>query len=408
METTLRAISISHLSAPVRERERFYFPESEKEAFAEKSRERFQDICGLMLLVTCNRTEVYFESVSTTSTEFLDFLLQYMGGERKAGDSELFTCTDSTEKTAFHLLQVSSGLLSKVLGDAEIIAQIKKSYQFSIQLKMQGSLLERAMQMVFRNHKRIRNETHFRDGTTSLAYKSLKIVVQHFGKEEMDDKKILFIGAGSIVKQLFKYNGKFKFRNIWVSNRTESNANTLIRRYGCKFFDWKRVLANDFGDFDVIVGAAGNSMHLIREVNPLKKERLMIDLGLPSNIDPALGKRPEITLFDLDAISTDLENAKAQRAMSVTAVRNINKEELDSFQDWLDDSALRNMLSRQKIFIQRNTEGYLKKRMNVIDPQKVDIVTRRVIRKLYHQKCRSTTEAHISNLIAEQAVFDDH
>ncbi len=407
METTLRAISISHLSAPVRERERFYFPESEKKAFAEMSRERFGDISGLMLLVTCNRTEVYFESVSTTSSDFLEFFLEYTGAEGRETDSKFFSLTDTTLDTAFHLLQVSSGLLSRVLGDSEIIAQVKKAYQFSIELKMQGSLLERAMQMVFRNHKRIRNETQFRDGTTSLAYKSLKIMVQHFGKDEMEDKKILFIGAGDIVKQLFEYNGKFKFRNIWISNRTEKNALTLARKYGCEIYDWQRILANDLGDFDIIVGAAGNCMHLIREVRFPDKQRLMIDLGLPSNIDPALGRLPEISLFDLDAISTDLENAKVQRARSVTAVRKVNKEELELFQDWLDDAALRKMLSRQKIVIQRNTAGYLKKNMNVIDAEKVDIVTNRVIRKLYHQKCRSTSEEYISGLIAEQAVFDD-
>jgi glutamyl-tRNA reductase len=408
METNLRSISISHLSAPVRERERFYFPEGDKKVFTEKSRERFPDIAGMMLLVTCNRTEVYFESVATTSAEFLDFFLRYTGGERRDGDSGMFTCTDTTEKTAYHLLRVSSGLLSRVLGDAEIISQIKKAYQFSIAMHMQGSLLERSMQMVFRNHKRVRNETQFRDGTTSLAYKSLKMMVQHYGKDAMEDKKILFIGAGDIVKQLFKYNGKFKFRKIWISNRTEKNARTLTRKYGCELFEWNRVLANDFGDFDIIVGAAGNSLHLIKALHPEDKPRLLIDLGLPSNIDPKLSRLPEVFLYDLDAISTDLESAKVQRARSVEAVRKINREELESFRQWLDDAALRKMLSRQKIVIHRNTAGYLIRNMNVSDPEKVAIVTKRVIRKLYHQKCRSTSEEYLTDLIAEQSVFDDH
>ena len=407
MNNILRSISISHLSAPVRERERFFFPEEEKKPFIRKTQEQLPDISGILLLVTCNRTEVYFESANTTTSEFLDFFLGYFHGKNKAGDHRLFTCTETSEKTAEHLLEVSSGLLSKVLGDAEIIAQIKKAYQFSLELGLQGSLLERTMQMVFRNHKRVRNETQFRDGTTSLAYKSLKIITQFFGKEEAEQKKILFIGAGDIVKQLYKYNGKFKFRKIAISNRTRKNALPLAKKYRSELYDWERVVVNDFDGFDVIVGAAGNSLHLVKKVNENTGPRLLIDLGLPSNMDPELATLKEVTLFNLDAISSDLESTREQRARAIDAVRAINREELLSFKEWLDDASLRHMLAQHKIFIQRNTAGYLKKNKNIIDPDKIDMVTNRVIRQLYHQKCRFTTEDHICELIEEQSVFDE-
>ena len=104
-----------------------------------------------------------------------------------------------------------------MLGDAEIIHQIKKAYHFSIAHKLQGSLLERALQTVFKTHKRISNETAFRDGTTSVAYKSLKVIRDCYSKTDAKSKKILFIGAGDIVKQLYKYNNKFNYNNILFS-----------------------------------------------------------------------------------------------------------------------------------------------------------------------------------------------
>ncbi len=87
------------------------------------------------------------------------------------------------------------------------------------------------MQTVFKSHKRISNETNFRDGTTSVAYKSLKVVSETYGKPHARIKKILFIGSGDIVKQLFKYNSKFNFNNIYVSNRTEPKAVVLANKH---------------------------------------------------------------------------------------------------------------------------------------------------------------------------------
>ncbi|GGD57903.1 hypothetical protein [Muriicola marianensis] len=406
MNTNLRSISISHLTSPVGERERYYIPEEGKKAFAGICVERFPDVSGLMVLVTCNRTEVYFESASTNSYEFLEFFLAYLNEKRNHGETALFSHTNNTLETAEHLLKVSSGLLSKVLGDVEIIAQVKRAYQSSLAMDLQGSLLERTMQMVFRNHKRIRNETLFRDGTTSLAYKSLKTMVQFFSEEDIYEKKMLFIGAGEIVRQLFKYNGKFKFKKISVSNRTQKNAMVLKKRYNCEIYEWDKVLANDFGDFDIIVGAAGNSRYIVKKLNDCTKPRLLLDLGLPSNMDPELSHQSGITLFNLDAISAQLEHNRVQRTMALESVRNIIREELQSYGSWLEERALHRLLGEHKLQVRKNTAGYLHQNLKIKDPAVVEIVTNRVMRKLYHQKCRSTSKEHITDLIIEQAIID--
>ena len=202
MDKSLRYISISHKTASMAQREEFHIQETRKSELVKGICTTFSDISGVLLLVTCNRTEVYFESINTSATQFLDYFINSLPAKKDETTKSLFENSDKTEDAVKHLLEVTCGLLSSVLGDAEIVHQIKKSYQFSIEHKLQGSLLERAMQTVFKSHKRISNETHFRDGTTSVAYKSLKVLGETFDKTSLKTKRILFIGAGDIVKQL--------------------------------------------------------------------------------------------------------------------------------------------------------------------------------------------------------------
>ncbi len=223
MTKVLRFISISHISAPIRQREIFYIPEEEKLAVIRQLQSAFPDISGLLLLVTCNRTEIYFESGTTSSSDLVDQFCS-IRGRNSMSNASLFYKSDDTIPSVQHLVEVSAGLRSKVLGDAEIICQIKKAYLLSRKTNLQGSLLERALQTVFKAHKRVRNETNFRDGTTSAAYRALKMIESSFGKESKREMKILFIGAGDIVKQLFKYNGKFNYEQLFISNRTEEKA----------------------------------------------------------------------------------------------------------------------------------------------------------------------------------------
>ncbi len=253
--------------------------EEEKIKIADRIRHHFPDIIGLFLLSTCNRTEIYFESLNTSSEALLDFFIDHKAIGNAESQVPLFIYGNTTKETVRHLLDVSSGLASSVLGDAEIIHQIKKAYQFSIWHKLQGSLLERAMQTVFKAHKRISNETKFRDGSTSLAYKTLKVVSDTFTKTQCKSKKILLIGTGEIATQLLKYNSKFNFNTIYIANRTLERAINLSTKYNCKTYEWQKVVNNEFDDFDVIISAVSNCHHLIKKIESTSKHLLLIESG---------------------------------------------------------------------------------------------------------------------------------
>lgn len=400
MSKILRFISISHKTASVSKREEYHISDGEKNSLITLIQNTFQDITGLLLLTTCNRTEIYIESAETTAIELRDFLVKFKD-RRLSLDKNLFNLSNSTEGTVKHLLEVSSGLESSIVGDAEIIHQIKKAHQLAIANQLQGSILERAMQTVFKSHKRISNETEFRDGTTSVAYKSLKMISDTFGKGHRQSKKILFIGAGDIVKQLFKYNSKFDYNDIYISNRTEEKAILLAKRYNCSVYPWEKVLQNEFIGFDVLISAASNCHRLINNIVNENRKLLLIDLALPSNINKELIQQSNVTLYDLDTISVGLENTRERRYASISKVNKINEEELLAFSDWHREAPLREFLAEHKILVNKKVKAYFKANGIKEDSTEITQSTNRVMRKLIKHFEEPLKKDELDSIIAE-------
>lgn len=403
MDKTLKYIGISHKSAIVSQREKLHISDKEKEKLIEDVRDNFKDITGLFILATCNRTEIYFESTITSASVILDFFIGRKIKCRCADFKDFFNLSNNTIETTKHILEVAAGLESSVLGDAEIVHQIKDAYQFSVAHKIQGSLLERALQSTFKSHKRISNETHFRDGTTSVAYKSLKVVRSFYGKKAAKTKNILFIGAGDIVMQLFKYNSKFNFKNIYISNRTQEKADVISNCFKCKTYDWDKVLKNEFENFDVIISAAGNCRHLIKKVPQTDNKLLLLDLAIPSNINKASVSGNNIVIYDLDSISEDLEETKEKRLDSIDEVKQIISEELAHYQKWLDDASLRRNLIKSKSNINQKVIDLLKDHHEELVEEKIEEVTNKVMRKLMAQSKCPHSMSNVDTIIAEQA-----
>ena len=402
MSKSLRYISISYKTASVIQREAFHVSEDEKIHLAKNICDTFTDIKGLLLLITCNRTEIYFESASTSASTICDFFISLKVRGSIEKNKPLFKYSNHTEDTVRNFLEVSSGLASSVIGDVEIIHQIKKAYQFSIKHQLQGSLLERCMQTIFKSHKRISNETQFRDGTTSIAYKSLKVVNDTYNKASSRMKKILFIGAGDIVNQLFKYNSKFNFNNIYISNRTMEKAQLLAKRHQIKVYDWRKVLSNDFEGFDVIISAVSNRHHLIKRIPFSIQNILLIDLSIPSNIDRALGQNKNIIFHDLDSISAELEDTKERRLAAISEVDQIISEELLAYNEWFQNAALRATFSIYEARVAQKVKNLLEDSSKDYNPQMIKLISNVIMKKLISQNEILIPSEKINNIIIKE------
>ncbi|MEL7004588.1 MAG: hypothetical protein AAFN93_17910, partial [Bacteroidota bacterium] len=283
MKSNLLYVGVIHETASVEERSYFALSASEKNDLKEILKSRFL-LKGLIIISTCNRTEIYFESPSTSALEMREALIEYTKQLHRVEVSrKVFLLLNHTTETVNHLLRVANGLRSAVVGDKQIIHQVKVAYLDALRQKNQGSLLERAFQAVFRSHKRIHRESLYQQGSTSTAYSSLKLIEDFFGKEDIKNRSLLIVGAGEIAEDLLKYLPKFKFSKKSISNRTASKARKLAKNYDIKTYDWQHVLSNDFSSFDVVIAAVSNQKHLINTTEKDGKRRLWIDLAMPSN-----------------------------------------------------------------------------------------------------------------------------
>lgn len=395
-DTQLRFVSISHRTAPVACRERFYVADSDKEALSDLLRKHYPDLNSFLLLVTCNRTEIYFESKNTAAAQVLETFLHFKLGNNLPEEHCLFTTGDKTEGTVKHLLRVAAGLESTVLGDAEILNQVKKAYHFALERGLQGSLLERAVQTVFRSHKRVSNETAFRDGTTSTAYKALKLVGGLY-RSQAHDKKILIVGAGDIVKQLLRYNLKFGYHNVWLTNRTESRARKLAQQYKLQCFPWHDLIHKNLSEFDVIISAVSNQSALISGGLDQKRQLLLIDLAVPGNIDPALEDLPNVVFSDLDNITSHLEENRASRMKAKEKVEQIIREEWELFTDWYHKQPFRELLAQHKAMTLETLNRH--DGFKHYDQEQRNKIADQIIRKLLKDPVLMNNSAAIEELV---------
>ena len=393
-----RYLSISHHTAPVSRRERFHLDEAEKERLTNALRKTYTDLNSLLILVTCNRTELYFETEYTRAVQVRDFFLSWKLGKVSSEDQVDFRISDYTDDTVRHLLSVAAGLKSSVLGDAEIIHQIKKAYHQSLELHLQGSLLERCIQTLFRSHKRISNETGFRDGTTSTAYKALKLIGDTFGSEA-SKKRILFVGAGDIVRQLFKYNTKFGYSNIYITNRTEARAQKLAEMFKVHFWGWDTLLANDLSDFDVIISAASHSPALISGGICKDKKILLVDLAVPGNMASTLRNQPNVVLEDLDSIGALLQQNRDNRTAATERVREIVEEEWGGYLEWYRMQPFRSLMAsrKEKVLKQLRLSGIREESSEV----EITELANRIMRKVLKQRVALHNDEQLSKIISE-------
>jgi glutamyl-tRNA reductase len=207
-------------------------------------------------------------------------------------------------------------------------------------------------------------------------------------------KKILFIGAGDIVIQLFKYNSKFNFNNIYISNRSEEKAIILAQNNQCKTYPWQQVLSNHFEGFDVIISAASNCPNLVHTTANTTEKQLLIDLAVPCNIDKTLANKTNVIFHDLDSISVELEETKEHRLAAIGDVNSIITEEIESYTEWLEGAPLRALLAELKIKVSKKVKRHFE--TNSIESNIKD-VTNQVMKNLI-TKNKTAISISVDNL----------
>ena len=279
---------------------------------------------------TCNRTEIYAHGAETK--ELVELLCTFSQGTPNVFSKIGYVLKD--EDALSHLFRVGTGLDSQILGDFEIIAQLKKSFIRSKKMGLLDSLFERLFNSVILASKRIKNETQISSGTTSVSYASVRYILDHI--DNPDQKNILLFGMGKIGRNTCENLVKHTQNDhIVLINRTRKRAEKMAGKF--------KLIVKDYADLpveirkaDIIIVATGAekptlSKSLIHTESPL----LVLDLSIPKNVDDDVLDLPNVTRIHIDELSRITDNNLAERQKEIPKAEAIIEEVVEEFTDWL-------------------------------------------------------------------------
>lgn len=212
-----RSIALSYKTAPLSVREMLALTEEQCKTLLSTVRDIF-DVTDLLVISTCNRTELYYSASEDLSTELIKYLCIHKGILNSENYISYFETINDQNKAVEHLFRVAIGLESQVVGDLQITNQVKQSYQWSADANLAGPFLHRLLHTIFFTNKKVVQETSFRDGAASVSYATVELV--NLLVSENIDAKILVLGLGEIGADVCRNLAASKLENITLCNRT--------------------------------------------------------------------------------------------------------------------------------------------------------------------------------------------
>ena len=286
-------------------------------------------VSGCLVLSTCNRTEVY--GISNDPNEIAEMICTNTNG----------TIADFSEQSYIyrgigaieHLFKVASGLDSQIIGDYEILSQLKHSAKIAKECGCFNSFMERAINYALQVSKEIKTKTKLSSGTVSVSYAAIEIIKEKI--KDFNNKKILLVGTGKfgnhIAQNLEDY---LPGAIISFANRTDEKARDLAKQYGAEFISYKDLpSASNEADI-IIVSSSAENYTVLPSFFISNKSRLILDLSVPQNVDPVVKNIDGVTLLNVDEVSRILDKTIATRQAEVPKALGIINETLNSLADW--------------------------------------------------------------------------
>lgn len=396
----LHMVGCSHHNSTIAVREKLAFSPDQARAALTQIRERFPETESV-LLSTCNRIEFYFAAENGAGCpshhEVVDFLAEFHGLHPADVFDNLFEHTG--EDAVRHLFTVASSLDSMVIGEAQILSQVKQAYEMATSLSNAGPLTHAAFQCAIRVAKRVASETSINQKRVSIP--SVAVVFAREIFETFADKKILVIGAGEMGEDTLRYLKDDGARDIRIVNRNLSRATELAARMGGQAYEWSE-LHRLLVEADLVVSTTGATEPIITpaEFRSIERERfqrplVILDLAVPRDFAPAIAEFPGVYLYSIDDLESACEANRKAREKEWPAAERIIEEETARFIAELHHRATGPTIKRLK---QRADElkldelARLLNKLNDLDERSREEIRRsfdRLVNKLLHPPLES-------------------
>lgn len=333
-------IGLNHNTAPVELRECIAFSEGDTRA----ALARLADIPLMeeaMLLSTCNRVEVLLVSKNPDEAiqETKHFLARFNDLPIDRFNAALYVLQGN--EAVRHVFRVASSLDSMVLGEPQILGQIKAAYQTATQSKTSGVLLNRLLHRTFSVAKRVRSETGIGDNAVSISYAAIELGRKIF--DSLNRKKILLIGAGEMAELAVEHLIRHKAGDIYVANRTFERGVNLAKKFKGRPIRFEEI-TDTLRFVDIIISSTGSADFIIRgkQVKAVMKKRrnsplFFIDIAVPRDIDPEINRLSNAYVYDIDDLKGVIEENIEDRRKEATKAERIIDEAVIRFREWYEN-----------------------------------------------------------------------
>ncbi|RRO15885.1 glutamyl-tRNA reductase [Flavobacteriaceae bacterium 14752] len=398
-------IGLSYEKADAKTRGLFSLNQSQKSALLQDAKS--QGLDSVMVVSTCNRTEVYGFAEHTET--LINLLCKHSNGDKITFQNVGYTYTD--DSAIAHLYRVAAGLDSQILGDFEIISQIKSSFNLSKKKEISNAFLERLVNSLVQTSRKIKNQTQISSGITSVSFASVQYILDTV--EQISSKNILLFGTGKIgrntCENLVKHTQN---KNITLINRTKNKAEKIAGKFNLNVKDFSELQA-EIRQTDVLIVATGAQQPTItKELIYPKKELLILDLSIPKNVADDVADLHNVSLLHLDHLSRMTDETLERRKQCIPKAKAIIDEQKEEFYEWLHTRKFAPTLQAIKSKLQSIAEDeidYQSKKIKGFDTEQAEILQERMIHKITRQfashlrYANGTTEEGISWL---EKMFD--
>ncbi|GAB3780702.1 glutamyl-tRNA reductase [Dyella agri] len=339
----LIALGLNHLTAPVNLREQVAFdPETAAAALHELQHE--PGVEEAMILSTCNRTELYVSVAA--GAELLPQAWLSRHHRLTPGKLDEFLYRHDEQDAARHLFRVATGLDSMVLGEPQILGQVKDAYQLAREAHTLKAPLDRLLQHTFAVAKRVRTETRIGAHTVSVAFTAVRLAEQVFA--DLREACVLLIGAGDTIELAARHLADKQARRLIVANRTLETAQDLAGRYG-GYAIALADLPQHLAEADVVITSTAARQPIVTRVMVeqalaarRRKPMFMVDIAVPRDIEPAVAELPDVYLYGIDDLQQVIDDNRRSRAAAAREADAIIDLQVDRYMAWRRALTVRN------------------------------------------------------------------
>jgi glutamyl-tRNA reductase len=382
-------VGISHRTAPVELRERIDFQarglEASLRALAARGAVR-----EAVVLSTCNRAELYgvSDEVDQGRSAFVDFITEFHNVDRQSLQPHVYQIADLD--VARHLFRVAAGLDSLVVGEPQILGQVKEAHSVAGATHVVGPFLNRLFHSSFAVGKRVRTETGLGSGAVSVSFAAVSLAKKIFG--DLKGRTVLVVGAGEMGKLTAIHMKSQGVHQVTIVSRTMAHAaRTAEAIGGASAAPWEE-LDTLMGNADIVITATGavspilTKAHIESVMRPRRNRPLfLIDIAMPRDVEPAAGEIEQVFLYNIDDLQATVRENLARRASEVARAEAIVGEEVDKFGSWLRSrGAIPTVVALRQRFdaVRRSEVDRLASTLPPEVRERVDDITRLVVEKL--------------------------